>query len=306
MDKPVVTIICLTYNHAPYIRDALEGFVCQQTAFPFEVLVHDDASTDGTADIVRDYARRYPRLIKPILQKENQHSRGVNLIPGFCFPLVQGRYVALCEGDDRWTAPTKLQRQVEALEQHPEADLCGHCVRCTRNGHPHGFRAPRLRDCVIPVEEVVKGIPIATASLLCRADTYLQLSPMREVAFLDLSLLLQGAVRGGLVYLSRCMAEYRLQTPNSWTATHRGRRRIEAAATEQKVVEAFDNWTAGRYRQAVRWRLARIDIGNRLTRHQYLTLFSPRRLPWALIRIGRTLCRRFRSLYCQLRWKKSL
>ena len=75
MDEPVVSVICLAYNHAPYIRDALEGFVCQKTTFPVEVIVHDDASTDGTTDIIREYAARYPHLFRPIYQKENQYSK---------------------------------------------------------------------------------------------------------------------------------------------------------------------------------------------------------------------------------------
>ena len=105
MDSPKITVLCLAYNHAPYIKDALEGFVSQKTRFSFEVIVHDDASTDGTADIIREYARRYPEIIKPVFQKENQYSRGVAIGPTFCFPLVRGEYVALCEGDDypKWT-----------------------------------------------------------------------------------------------------------------------------------------------------------------------------------------------------------
>lgn len=306
MDKPVVTVICLTYNHAPYIRDALEGFVCQQTSFPFEVLVHDDASTDGTADIVRDYARRYPRLIKPIFQEENQYSKGVKIVPTFCFPLVRGRYVALCEGDDCWTDPGKLQLQVDAMERHPETDLCAHAVRVTLGGKPHGFMVPRIRDGIVPAKEVVKGVPLGTSSLLCRADMYLQLTPMRDVCFNDMALHLQGASRGGVLYLHRCMSLYREQTPGSWTAANRGLRRLEVRDKERRMMEAFDTWSQGRFHPAVRWRLAKNEIGDLLTRHRFLSVLSPRRLPWTLSRLGRTLCRRFRILYCQLRWKKSL
>lgn len=120
----VVSIQCLTYNHAPYIRQCLDGFVMQKTNFRFEAIVHDDASTDGTQDIIREYEKKYPDIIKPIYQKENQYSKG---IPGFITNLVsgkcKGKYIAICEGDDYWTDPYKLQKQVDYLESHPECGM---------------------------------------------------------------------------------------------------------------------------------------------------------------------------------------
>lgn len=120
----VVSIQCLTYNHALYIRQCLDGFVMQKTNFRFEAIVHDDASTDGTQDIIREYEKKYPDIIKPIYQKENQYSKG---IPGYITNLVsskcKGKYIAICEGDDYWTDPYKLQKQVDYLETHPECGL---------------------------------------------------------------------------------------------------------------------------------------------------------------------------------------
>jgi glycosyltransferase involved in cell wall biosynthesis len=303
MDNPVVTVICITYNHAPYIRDALEGFVGQQTDFPVEIIVHDDASTDGTADVVREYAARYPDRVRPVIQTENQYSRGVAILPVYCFPLVRGRYVALCEGDDHWTDPTKLQRQVEALERHPEMDFCAHCTRRTRDGRTIGFVAPRLKDGVIPAEEVVKVIPLATASLLIRKTCYLTLTPMREIRFNDMALQLQALARGGVMYLSRCMAEYRSQTPGSWTAAHRGKMALEDRRVDRMQLEAFDAWTDGKFHGAVRWRLAKIETGNIISCHRYWELFAPRWILWTFRRLGYTLRRRFNSLVCRLRWK---
>jgi len=95
----LVTIECITYNHAPYIRQALDSFLMQETNFRYEVVIHDDASTDGTQDIIREYQEAYPDIIFPILQKENQYSKHVDL-DKFIAPLRRGRYVALCEGDD--------------------------------------------------------------------------------------------------------------------------------------------------------------------------------------------------------------
>lgn len=124
--RPLLSIVCATYNHVDFIRDCIEGFLKQETTFPVEILIHDDASTDGTADIVRDYQRKHPRLIKAVFQEENQYSRGVKVLRTFIRPLMQGRYIASCEGDDYWVDPRKLEIQVSFLEEHPEYVASGH------------------------------------------------------------------------------------------------------------------------------------------------------------------------------------
>jgi glycosyltransferase involved in cell wall biosynthesis/ribosomal protein S18 acetylase RimI-like enzyme len=127
--KPTVTISCLTYNHASFVRNAVESFLMQKTTFPFEILIHDDASTDGTADVIREYEQKYPALIFPIYQLENQYSKGVKISFTHQFPRARGKYIALCEGDDYWTDPLKLQKQVDFLEANPEYALCFHKVK---------------------------------------------------------------------------------------------------------------------------------------------------------------------------------
>lgn len=121
--KPLVSIDCITYNHEAYISQALDGFLMQKTEFPFEILIHDDLSTDRTADIIREYEKKYPMIIKPIYQTVNQFSKGVEISKKFQFPRAQGKYIAICEGDDYWTDPYKLQKQVEILEANPEYGL---------------------------------------------------------------------------------------------------------------------------------------------------------------------------------------
>ena len=128
MKDVLVSIRCITYNHAPYIRQCLDGFVMQKTNFRFEAIVHDDASTDGTADIVREYAEKYPEIIKPILQTENQYSKHDGSI---CRALdaamsPTAKYVAMCEGDDYWIDPYKLQKQVDFLEINSQYSACAH------------------------------------------------------------------------------------------------------------------------------------------------------------------------------------
>lgn len=122
--NPLVTIRCITYNHEPYIRQCLEGFVMQKTSFCFEAIVHDDASTDGTVNIIREYAEKYPEIIKPIYETENQYSKGDGSLTRIMDAHTHGKYVATCEGDDYWTDPYKLQKQVDILEQNPKASFC--------------------------------------------------------------------------------------------------------------------------------------------------------------------------------------
>ncbi len=123
MSTPTVSIICDVYNHGPYIRQCLEGFVNQQTSFPFEVLVHDDASTDNSAEIIREYEAKYPEIIKPIYQSENKYSKKISIWCNFQFPRIKGKYVAFCEGDDYWTDTLKLAKQVTFLEANPDYTL---------------------------------------------------------------------------------------------------------------------------------------------------------------------------------------
>ncbi|MBQ0958441.1 glycosyltransferase [Ideonella sp. 4Y11] len=126
---PVVSIVCTTYNHERYIESAIRGFLGQDCPFPFEVLIHDDASTDGTQAVIRAWQQRYPRLIKPVLQTENQMSRGVRPFE-LLLARAQGEFVATCEGDDYWIRPDKLRYQIGFMRQHPD-------VSCTAHNYYH-------------------------------------------------------------------------------------------------------------------------------------------------------------------------
>jgi glycosyltransferase involved in cell wall biosynthesis len=125
-DEPVVSVCVQTYQHANYIRDCLDGILMQATDFPFELLLHDDASTDGTVEICREYAEKYPEIIKPIFQKENKYSEGICPFTEYQIPRARGRYIAFCEGDDYWTDTQKLQKQVEILDANKDASACVH------------------------------------------------------------------------------------------------------------------------------------------------------------------------------------
>jgi glycosyltransferase involved in cell wall biosynthesis len=123
--QPLVNVRCTTFNHVDYIADALRGFLIQETPFPFTIVVHDDASTDGTADILEDFRRRYPRIMQVIRQPENIYSKG-DRPRRHMAPFLKGKYIALCEGDDYWIDPHKLATQIDFLERHPDYVISGH------------------------------------------------------------------------------------------------------------------------------------------------------------------------------------
>lgn len=123
--QPLVSIVCTTYNQANYIRDCLNGFLMQDVDFHIEILIHDDCSTDGTTKIVKEYSAKYPDIIKPIYEKENQYQQGKpagNNV--WNIPRAKGKYIAFCEGDDFWTDPMKLKKQIDFLESNPDYGLC--------------------------------------------------------------------------------------------------------------------------------------------------------------------------------------
>ena len=131
MTSPLVSICCVTYNHAPFIRKCLDGFLMQQTTFPVEILIHDDASTDSTDSIIREYAAKYPDKIFPLFEEENQYSKPCHKqLDWYNYERVRGKYIAYCEGDDYWTDPLKLQKQVDFMETHLEYSACFHNFHC--------------------------------------------------------------------------------------------------------------------------------------------------------------------------------
>ena len=211
----MVSVVCDVYNHEPYLRQCLDGFVIQKTNFKIEVLVHDDASTDKSAEIIMEYTNKYPDIFKPILQQENQYSRGVGIWKTYQFPRVAGKYVAICEGDDYWTDPYKLQKQVDFLESHPDFDM----VRTDSNVYYQDTNItinsvfgkklfPNCEDTF--VDYVVRPAWLATCSWLIR-------SPLGDYDNLpndcfkgDLALMIYIAKRSKVKYLPEVTSVYRV------------------------------------------------------------------------------------------------
>ena len=207
----VVSICCITYNHEPYIRDAIEGFLMQKTNFPFEILIHDDASTDGTADIIREYEAKYPDIIKPIYETENQWQKGRRGSVIFNFPRAKGKYIALCEGDDYWIDPYKLQKQVDFLEANPEYGLV-HTNYKVLNAN--SLRKIKYKKDGWYLQDFLLGASsIGTLTIMFRKDLYDKLPKYfqnQKFKIGDLPLRIEFAHASKIKFLSDCTAMYRV------------------------------------------------------------------------------------------------
>ena len=215
-DMPLVSVGCVAYNHEAFIAQALEGFLMQKTTFPVEIIVYDDASTDKTADIIKDYANRYPDIIKPVLQNRNQYSEGRKPFVDYVFPECRGRYIALCEGDDYWTDPYKLQKQAEFMEAHPDCVMSCHPVQITysdnRMRYWKDLYGENERD-FYNIEEILASdsFPeIPTPGLMLRRSALGGLPEwFWDVRRGDTALHLLVAGQGKLGFLRECMAVHR-------------------------------------------------------------------------------------------------
>lgn len=217
-ENPVmVTISCITYNQEKYIRDALDGFVMQKTNFRYEAIVHDDCSTDHTADIVREYAEKYPDIIKPIYEEENQYSKGVNSQMGAKIDaMTHGKYIALCEGDDYWTDPNKLQKQVDFLESHPEYSMCFHDVDIKAEPGREWYDVfGKLEDRDYDAFEDIYHWCVPTCSIVYKAEIHPLIPKNPKFRMGDNVLVLTCGKYGKLRCIPRKMGVYRL-SPTGW------------------------------------------------------------------------------------------
>lgn len=217
--KPLVSICTITYNQESYLRDAIEGFLIQKTEFPFEVIIHDDASTDKTVEIIKSYQARYPGIIHSIFQQENQFSKGLSYVLKPVYTTARGKYIALCEGDDYWTDPLKLQKQVDFMEAHPECSLCCHKVQVKYQGHEekdHLF--PDLEgDQVFTRDEMYQKYISATCSVMFRREKVDELVRfLEDFKVGDMPLYSFYLQFGKFGYIDQVMATYRKHDESYW------------------------------------------------------------------------------------------
>lgn len=260
MEKPLVSVCCIAYNHASYIRQALDSVLRQETEFPFEILIHDDASTDGTADVIKEYAAKYPDLIKPIYEINNQYSQGRNILADFLYPEIQGKYVALLECDDYWTNENKLQKQVDYMESHPKCSGTFHAAEWLLDGEIIKNDRHSNHEYDATPQQVIAGggAYCATASLCFRKDYVVDDPPFRSAFGTgDYPLQILLSLRGDFHSFPDIMSCYRFCEGTSWTATIEKNRdkKIQHLRRENHALKLLDEYTQGQYSTEIYYRI---------------------------------------------------
>ena len=245
----MVTVVCTAFNHAKYIEKTIEGFINQKTNFKYKVLIHDDASTDNTQEIVRKYAELYPDIIVPILQTENKYSKGIDLFEHFIYPMVDSKYMASCEGDDYWVDDTKLQKQFDYMEQHEDCMMCVHnTMKINEPGEALNMLCnPLTEDKDYYIDEVISaggGTLFHTSSYFYRSDVRIAIPDvfvMKSIG--DYPVAIYMATKGYIHYMADVMSAYRVGALESWT--NRFNQSKEARIKfYQEMMQALDKMNA--------------------------------------------------------------
>lgn len=258
----MISIFCLTYNHVSYIRSALDGFLMQKTSFPVKILVYDDASNDGTSEIVKEYRERYPEQIEAILSKENMYTKADNFLihlMRLIKPYIKGKYIAFCEGDDYWTDADKLQIQIDYMEAHPECSLTAHASKWIdyRSYEEYGYH-PYTESRDLSDDEVIlrRNGNLTSASLVIRREAYFcdDDFPVSDVG--DTSIQLHAIMFGRVHYFDREMCVYRFMHPGSWENMV-GDQMLPSAKHDLsmlKFLEEYDVYSLYRFHESIRAR----------------------------------------------------
>lgn len=271
----MVTVRCCTFNQARYIRSCLDGFVMQKTNFRFEAIVHDDASTDGNADIIREYAEKYPDIIKPILETENQYSKHDGSLGRIMDSHTHGKYVAWCEGDDYWIDPQKLQKQVDFLETHPDYSMCWTDAYQESNDE----RTPYLRyaeSCQSPMEDIIEkgGGFIPTCSIMMRRDVYEAMPQEAKGWYVgDYPLQMWAGWSGKCWYFKEQTCVYRAMAIGSWSEQQFKQpdpaKFLKQYHNEKPMMEYFNKLTEYKYNEAFERYAANVFYNQLLWAHAY-------------------------------------
>lgn len=256
-----VSVFCITYNHENYIRKALEGFVSQKTNFSFEVLIHDDASTDNTASIIREYEEKYPEIIKAVYQTENQYSKGNKIIKSFLLPKAKGKYYAICEGDDYWIDPYKLQKQYDFLSKNPEYSFCVHCANYHFINENRIEKIPNIScDRDYTLDDIIRsgGGIFATNSLFIRKEAYAMRPEVFDTkGFGDYQMFMYGAISGKCRCLHDIMSVYAAGVSGSWTDRiwNNTAKRIEHYKVLIDMLKRVDKYYNGQFSDSINYKI---------------------------------------------------
>jgi glycosyltransferase involved in cell wall biosynthesis len=250
---PTVSVAMVTYNHERFVAQAVESVLMQETAFPYELVIGEDCSSDRTREIVSDFHRRDPSTIRLLLSDQNLGS-----MPNFLQTLraCQGQYIALLEGDDYWTDPRKLQAQVDFLASHPDCTICFHNVT---ELYDDGRRAPGLccaanQKQISTLTDLLAGNFIPTCSVMVRNRMLAELPPwFAGLSFGDWPFNVLNAQHGDIGYLNEVMGTYRVHDLGVWS----GRSTIERLKGTIAMYRVFHAQLGSRHRGAIQAGLSR-------------------------------------------------
>ncbi|KAA8596484.1 glycosyltransferase [Vibrio cyclitrophicus] len=250
IDKVYVSVICTTFNQELYIRDAIESFLAQETEYKFEIIIHDDVSTDSTRAILKEYLQKYPSIIKLILQAENQFSINVNMPFKHALSLSEGEYVAICEGDDFWCDCKKIDLQINALSALPNIGLCFHPSYVSEEEKITNIKynySLERRNFTLNDMIYMGGGGCATNSLMIKKSTIQSLPSWFFTAHVgDVYIQIISSISGGALYLPYPMSVYRKLSEGSWTKnnTYHGDSATEnikkLKRTHELLAESYD------------------------------------------------------------------
>lgn len=251
-----LSIACNTYNHEAYIADAIESFLMQKTTHKFEILIYDDASTDKTAEIIKKYEGMYPDIIKPIYQTENQYSKGAK-VGKFNWDRAVGKYIAICEGDDYWTDPYKIEKQVDYLEKNPECSLCVHAAKVVnaKTNKVLSHIRPSKENKIFSTEEIIYGGGglFATNSMVYRRIECKVIPKFYDNAPVgDYPLTIFLSLLGKVYYMDEFMSNYRTNVEGSWTNRNSSSQKLIFLFNNlNKMLDEVDEYTMGRYKGSI-------------------------------------------------------
>lgn len=262
--EPLVSVSCLAYNHKKYIIDAIESFLMQKTDFPYEIIVNDDSSNDSTPEIISKYAHNYPDKLRTILHKQNNNSQGIKNFPTYIYPIVKGKYIAQCEGDDYWTDPYKLQKQVDFLEANPEYSMCVHNAIVHFEGgenEDHLFNPAGQKE-IITTDDLIEKWSFATASIVFRRsmmDDYIQSPYLSKVCNGDLFLALMMSLKGPIKYLPEIMSVYRRHGLERYSG-----KEVSTLNKRVELLRIFDQESGYQHHNLIMKRISRLENSLRL------------------------------------------
>jgi glycosyltransferase involved in cell wall biosynthesis len=219
--SPVASVVLRTYDHAHFVAQAIESVLIQETAFPFELVIGEDCSTDGTREIVTEYAERHPQLIRTVLPERNI---GHGAIFEQALEATRGAFVAYLDGDDYWTSTTKLQRQVDFLEANPECPSCFHDVSFIYGdqGAPSGAVSPGLSEDRFGLEDILLSCFVPAPALVFRRAVVGLLPDWAfDVVWIDWLIHICAARLGPIGYIPATLAAYRVHRGGMFSALDR-------------------------------------------------------------------------------------